>query len=133
MTEVDLLQTLARGEDSHHQFKRDATNADGLAAELAALANSGGGTVFLGVADDGSIAGLDAAAVRRLNQLISNAASQHVRPPLHPQTHNVQTAQGLVLVVSVPDGLNKPYTDLQLTQGGVSKAVELPTARSSAR
>lgn len=113
MTEPDLLQTLARGEDSQHQFKRDATNADGMAAELAAFANSGGGTVFLGVADDGSISGLNAVDVRRLNQLISNAASQHVRPPLHPQTHNVQTAQGLVLVVSVADGLNKPYMDLQ--------------------
>ena len=113
MTEADLLHALTRGEDSRHQFKRDAYNADGMAAELAAFANSGGGTVFLGVADDGSIAGLDAAAVRRLNQLISNAASQHVRPPLHPQTDNVQTAQGLVLVVSVPDGLNKPYLDLQ--------------------
>ncbi len=113
MTETDLLQALACGEDSRHQFKRDATNADGMAAELAAFANSGGGKVFLGVADDGSIAGLDSAAVRRLNQLISNAASQHVRPPLHPQTDNVQTAQGLVLVVSVPDGLNKPYMDLQ--------------------
>lgn len=124
MTESDLLQALARGEDSRHQFKRDATNADGMAAELAALANSGGGTVFLGVADDGSISGLDAADVRRLNQLISNAASQHVRPPLHPQTHNVQTAQGLVLVVSLPDGLNKPYMDLQgrvLVKSGADK------------
>lgn len=113
MTETDLLQALARGEDSRQQFKRDVTNADGMAAELAALANSGGGTVFLGVADDGSIAGLDAADVRRLNQLISNAASQHVRPPLHPHTGNVQIAQGLVLVVQVPDGLSKPYMDLQ--------------------
>lgn len=76
MNEADLLQTLTRGEDSHHQFKRDATNADGMAAELAAMANSGGGTVFLGVADDGSIAGLDAVDVRRLNLLVSNAASQ---------------------------------------------------------
>ena len=113
MTETDLLKTLALGEDSRHQFKRDTTNADGMAAELAAFANSGGGSVFLGVDDDGSVAGLDAAAVRRLNQLISNSASQHVRPPLHPQTYNLQTAQGLVLVVSVPDGLNKPYMDLQ--------------------
>ena len=30
MTEAELLQLLARGEDSRHQFKRDATNADGL-------------------------------------------------------------------------------------------------------
>ncbi|MFM2036466.1 MAG: hypothetical protein RL459_1731 [Pseudomonadota bacterium] len=32
MTETDLLQILARGEDSRHQFKRDATNADGMRA-----------------------------------------------------------------------------------------------------
>lgn len=61
-----LLLTLARGEDSRQQFKRDASNADGLAAELAALANSGGGQMFVGVMDDGHIAGLDSAAVRRL-------------------------------------------------------------------
>ncbi|MDP2222527.1 MAG: ATP-binding protein, partial [Hydrogenophaga sp.] len=47
------------------------------------------------------------------NQLLSNAASQHVRPPLSPVSHNVLTAQGLVMVVQVPDGLNKPYMDLQ--------------------
>src|SRR5258707_874973 len=104
MNEAELLQLLARGEDSRHQFKRDATNADGVAAELAAFANSGGGRVFLGVADDGSVTGLDAAAVRRLNQLLGNAASQHVRPPVHPLTENIQTAHGIVMVITVPDG-----------------------------
>jgi predicted HTH transcriptional regulator len=78
MTKTELLKAVTRGEDSRHQFKRDATNADGLAAELAAFANSGGGWLFLGVNDDGSIEGLDGAAVRRLNQLLGNAASQHV-------------------------------------------------------
>jgi hypothetical protein len=33
MTEPDLLQALTRGEDSRQQFKRDATNADGMAPE----------------------------------------------------------------------------------------------------
>ncbi|MCL2893741.1 AlbA family DNA-binding domain-containing protein [Brenneria tiliae] len=80
MTEAELLHQLALGEDSRHQFKRDATNADSMAAELAAFSNSGGGRLFIGVADDGSVVGLDAGAVRRLNQLLSNAASQHVRP-----------------------------------------------------
>lgn len=69
------------------QNKRDATNADSLAAELVALANSGGGQLLLGVADDGSVLGLDAAAVRQLNQLVSNTASQHVRPPLSLVRH----------------------------------------------
>lgn len=35
MTEAELRQVLARGEDSRHQFKRDETNADSVAAELA--------------------------------------------------------------------------------------------------
>lgn len=113
MSESELLQILARGEDSRHQFKRDLANPDGVAMELAAMANSGGGEIFVGVPDDGSITGLDASAVRRLNQLISNAASQHLRPPVHPLTENVLTAQGLVMVVTVADGLNKPYMDLQ--------------------
>src|SRR5690606_3088348 len=80
-------------------------------AELAAFANSGGGTLFIGVNDDGSVAGLSAESVRRLNQLLSNAASQHVRPPVHPLTQNVQTTEGMVMVVEVPDGLSKPYLD----------------------
>jgi len=33
-------------------------------------------------------------AVRRLNQLLGNAASQHVRPPVHPLTENVPAADG---------------------------------------
>jgi predicted HTH transcriptional regulator len=66
MTESDLLRILARGEDSRHQFKRDATNADGMAAELAAFANSGGGSVFLGVADDGSMVSCHAVEEKRI-------------------------------------------------------------------
>lgn len=41
MNEADLLPILARGEDSRHQFKRGETNADSIAAELAAFANRG--------------------------------------------------------------------------------------------
>ncbi len=113
LTEATLLERVALGEHSRQQFKRSFTNPDALAAELAALANSGGGTLLIGVNDDGSLAGLDAAELRRLNQMLSNASSQHVRPPLHPLTENVQTHAGLVMVVTVPNGLAKPYLDQQ--------------------
>ncbi len=113
MTEAELLQQIAVGEHSRQQFKRIVNHPDALAAELVAFSNSGGGTLFIGINDDGSIAGLDAAEVRRINQLLSNAASQHLRPPVHPLTENVQTRQGLVIVVTVPNGLSKPYLDHQ--------------------
>ena len=113
MNATELLSLLALGEDSRHQFKRDESNADSIAAELVAFANSGGGLLLLGVGDEGRVSGLDATDVRRLNQLLSNAASQHVRPPVHPVTENVQTEQGVVIVATVPDGLSKPYMDNQ--------------------
>lgn len=50
-----FLLTRTRVEDSRRQFKRDAANADGLAAEMAALANSGDGQLFVGLMDDGRI------------------------------------------------------------------------------
>ncbi|OGB32735.1 MAG: transcriptional regulator [Burkholderiales bacterium RIFCSPLOWO2_12_FULL_61_40] len=113
LLEAELLQRIVLGEHSRQQFKRTFNSPDALAAELVAFSNSGGGTLFIGINDDGSIAGLDAAEVRRLNQMLSNAASQHLRPPVHPLTENVLTHAGLVIVVTIPDGLAKPYLDHQ--------------------
>lgn len=113
MEESELLEIAARGEDSHHQFKADVTSLESMAAEVVAFANCGGGRILVGVRNDGTIQPHDAQSVGRLNQLISNAASQSVRPPINPATENVVTDQGVVVVVTVPDGLRKPYTDAQ--------------------
>jgi ATP-dependent DNA helicase RecG len=113
---TELLEIVARGEDSRHQFKLDATNAVSLGTEMVAFANSGGGQIFVGVADDGTLSGHDAANVARLNQLIGNAASQTVHPPINPLTDNVPVSSGIVIVVTIPDGLSKPYTD---NSGGI--------------
>lgn len=113
MEATELLEIIARGEDSRYQFKQNFTNVDSLAAELVAFANSGGGTLLIGVDDNGEITGLSLADIGRLNQLLSNAASQSARPPINPLTQNIDTANGLVMVVNVPDGLNKPYVDNQ--------------------
>lgn len=111
METVELLEIAARGEDSRHQFKEDVTNATSLAAEIVAFANSGGGRIFIGIANDGSIHEHDAESVHRLNQLIGNAASDLVRPPINPLTENVSISTGVVIVVTVPDGISKPYLD----------------------
>jgi ATP-dependent DNA helicase RecG len=111
METTELLEAIGRGEDSRHQFKLDVTSAASLGAEIAAFANSGGGQIFIGVADDGTVHELNAANVARLNQLISNSASTIVRPAINPQTENVPIGHGVVLVVTVPDGLSKPYLD----------------------
>ena len=111
METAELLEIVARGEDGKHQFKANFTNVDSLAAEMVAFSNSGGGTIFVGVSNDGTFSGLSREDMGRLNQLIPNAASQSVRPPINPGTENVSTSGGLVIVVTIADGISKPYMD----------------------
>ena len=107
-----LLAQIALGEDSTRQFKKEVKNAQSLAAEMVAFANSSGGMILVGVGDDGTVPGLSGADVARTNQLISNAASQLVHSPLTVRTENVALEDGrLIIVLSVPQGLDKPYFD----------------------
>lgn len=111
METTDLIELLSRGEDSRHQFKSDITNIDALAAEIVAFSNTAGGRIFFGVNDDGSVCGLPAPDVARINQLIANAASQNVRPAVNPITENVSHPLGTVLVLTIAAGISKPYMD----------------------
>lgn len=111
METTELIDLLSRGEDSCHQFKENFTNADALAAEIVAFSNNAGGRIFIGVRNDGSVVGLSGPDTDRLNQLISNSASQNVRPAVNPLTENVAHPNGNVMMLTVPEGVSKPYMD----------------------
>lgn len=108
---TELLEIISRGEDSKHQFKSDVTNVISLAQEMVAFSNSGGGQIFIGVNDNGALSGLTRADIGRLNNLVSNAACDSVRPSINPSTENVQLDGGLIMVISIFDGVRKPYMD----------------------
>lgn len=111
METTELLEVISRGEDSTNQFKADFRNVDSMAAEMVAFSNSGGGRIFIGVTNEGRIAGLTREDMGRLSQLVSNAASQSVRPPINPRTENVAFPDGLVMVITIASGIGKPYMD----------------------
>jgi len=52
---TELLQIIARDEDSSHQFKADVTNELSVAQEMIAFSNAISGMLLIGVSDDGSI------------------------------------------------------------------------------
>ena len=113
MEAIELIELIGRGEDSRTQFKQsqDVTNAQSLAGELAAFSNSKGGKILIGVSDQGTVTGVLPPDVRRLNVLLSNTATNNVRPAINLETENVPTADGLVVVVTVREGISKPYAD----------------------
>jgi len=111
MDEFTLREDLLKKEDSVRQFKRQIDGQDHLAEEIVAFLNTRGGRIYVGVEDDGSICGLALEVVDALANTISNACSQSINPPCSVLTFNVQTSEGIVVVMEVPDGPDKPYQD----------------------
>jgi ATP-dependent DNA helicase RecG len=107
----DLVNIINKGEDSKQQFKKNVTHHDSLTADFVAFSNGMGGRILIGVDDNSQITGLSVEDIRRINQYISNISSQNVHPPINPITENIKTPNGLVMVVSVASGCNKPYQD----------------------
>ncbi len=114
MEASDLLTMIALGEDSRHQFKSNVTRSNALAQEMVAFSNSLGGYLIIGVNDDGSMAGLNTEDIGRINQLVSNASTEHMRPPIAPTTQNFNISEGMVMLVQIPEGISKPYMDKNL-------------------
>jgi len=111
METSELLEIIARDEDSKHQFKANVTNETSLAQEMIAFSNILGGMLIIGASDDGTISGLTREDMGRLSNLVSNAASQQVKPPINPITENLMLDEGLVMVIYISQGISKPYMD----------------------
>lgn len=111
MEAIELIEIINRGEDSRTQFKQTVTNPESLAGDLVAFSNSNGGRIIIGVNDQGMVVGLSKNDIRRINQLLSNTATNCVRPSINIITENVSISELLVMVVTVPEGISKPYAD----------------------
>lgn len=74
---------------------------------MAAFANAEGGVIYIGISDDGSIPGLTFSDVTRINQLISNTASQSIKSPLTIKTENVSIGNDRNGIIWLKTGADK--------------------------
>jgi ATP-dependent DNA helicase RecG len=111
MEAIELIELIGRGEDSRTQLKQTVTNPESVAGDLVAFSNSKGGRIVIGVNDQRTVVGLSPDDIRRINQLVSNAATNLVRPSVNPTTENISVGGLLVMVVTVQEGISKPYAD----------------------
>lgn len=128
-TTIRLSELIAKGEDTRTQFKENINNADQLAQEIVAFSNCLGGTIIIGVKDNGEVKGISDDDLRRLNQLTANASSENVKPPVFPQTEIVDFENKKVMMIHVPYGANRPYCTnkgIYLTKAGSDKRKASP-------
>ena len=108
MLRNELLQLIANGENSGVEFKRDDLRPEQLAKEIAALANLRGGSVLLGVEDDGSISGIQRADLELW--VMDTVFGRLVHPLILPFYEEVAFDDGKrVAVITLTEGTAKPY------------------------
>ena len=98
LTRQTVQTYLQSGEDSFVEFRRDDVYPNSLPRELVAFANTQGGTVLLGVDDDGSVSGITKAKVE---EWIANIATNNCIPPLIPTIQTFQIRGKKVLAIAI--------------------------------
>ena len=108
MTRENAIQSLIeQGENSSIEFKSSAVRPEGLAREIVAFSNSSGGTILIGVEDNGQITGIKER--ENLEEWVANVARNNVIPATNPQIYPAQYKEQSVLVIDVTRGQDKPY------------------------
>ena len=107
MIETKLLQTIAAGDGSKVEFKRDGIRPEQLAREIVSFANMNGGTVLLGVEDDGTISGIQRPNLQEW--LMDTVIGRHVTPQIVPEYEEVIVGEARVSIIGIPMGAAKPY------------------------
>jgi len=80
MTELEIRQLIAKGEGYHLEFKREDENNDDFAKTIVSFANTDGGKILAGVADDGTINGI--IDVDKFMLRIDDLALNLCKPPI---------------------------------------------------
>ncbi len=112
MEALELLEIIASGETTKVQLKSDVNNVISIAQEMVAFTNTKGGLILIGVDDKtGNILELTFQDIQRINNLLATAAHDHVKSPIIISTETVTVNEKRVIVVTVPEGTDKPHTD----------------------
>ena len=103
-----LQKLIDSGEGRFLEFKKKADHPDKIVREMVAFANSGGGTLLLGVEDSGKIYGLSNPDEEKF--VMEAALNRYVKPEIQPDLEKIPVGSGKwVLKYRINDGKEKPY------------------------
>lgn len=107
MTSKDVLDIIQSGENFYIEFKEEKVKAKDLGEEIVAFANSEGGTILIGVSDDGNITGI---TDKKIEETIMNICRNNVVPNIIPSFEYAIINDKKIVILGIPKGLSKPYS-----------------------
>jgi ATP-dependent DNA helicase RecG len=107
MTYQELLEIIANPENSKVEFKLDSERPERIAKEIVAFANFRGGRIFFGIDNDRNIKGINRENFEEW--LMDTVFGKYITPSIIPIYEEVNTPQGKVAIVTIEQGIHKPY------------------------
>ncbi len=107
MTNEDIIEIIAKGENSSVEFKSSQVQPNSIAKEIVAYANTNGGIILIGVADNGNIEGLS--KDKNYEEWIAGISRNNVIPAINLDFNNYKINKIKLVAVTVPKGKDKPY------------------------
>lgn len=106
MSRQDLKNLISTGESSFLEFKHKIASPEKLAKEIAAFANTNGGKILIGVADNGEIIGVESYMEEEF--WISQAVEDCCVPSPEISIELVSFSGIDILLINVPEAKEKP-------------------------
>lgn len=107
MRPKELIKLIEKGESSSLEFKRKTTTPNKLAKEFAALANTKGGYLLIGVDDDGTVVGIH--SEKSDKEVVETSCNFHIDPPIEHEIEFINIFDKEIVVVYIPESRNKPH------------------------
>ncbi len=104
---MDIIGILQKGEGKTTEFKRDLSSPQKILKTIIAFANTSGGTLIIGIDNDGNIRGVDNAL--QAEELVSNIISDSISPQILPNIEVVSWRDRELLALEICHGNQKPY------------------------
>lgn len=114
---MNLPSLLTTPEGKTLEFKRDLSSLKPILKSLIAFANTAGGTLVVGRADDGAVVGV--ASVLAAEERLANAIADSIRPALSPEIDIVSHEGKSLLIVRVPHWRGPFYLKAEGPERGV--------------
>jgi ATP-dependent DNA helicase RecG len=123
-----LFMKYKETESSTCEFKRELPKNEQIIKTIIAFCNHYGGKLIIGIANDGTIVGVDDAKVQQTMEYLDKSIYQATTPPIIPGIYAQRIGGKTILIIEVSSGMNKPY---YYTSQGIEKGTYIRLGRST--
>ncbi len=102
----DLLKLIYNGEDESLEFKTSLRLKEEICQAVSAFSNTYGGSILIGISDDGTIIGVDIG--RNTLEELANYIKRNTEPTIFPSMKIEQIGKKKIVVIEVKESAEKP-------------------------